>query len=269
MAFKLPAGGGGGTGGGVTQSDLDAHAADSTNVHAIVDTSQLVVTTDTRLSDKRTANPDSVGTLEINSSLKPSGAAVAATEALRALGTTSSTAAAGDHTHAALTADQAAGTASVRTLGTGAQQAAVGSHTHSAAAITNVPALEVTSTNAQAAINEVAAKTVPQIIPVTASTATTTIDLQNFRTRYYRVTLNANTTFAFTNVPANVYSEWQVEVAQDATGGRTIAWPAMRWDGDTVPAPLTAASSVTIYTIWSRGGTPFCAAQVLKSTGAV
>jgi hypothetical protein len=269
MAFKLPAGGGGGTGGGVTQSDLAAHTADTTAVHGITDTSQLVVTTDTRLSDKRVAIPDSVGTLEINSSLKPSGAAVAATEALRALGTTSSTAAAGDHTHAGLTADQAAGTASVRTLGTGAQQAAVGSHTHSAAAITNVPALEVTSTNAQAAINEVAAKTVPQIIPVTASTATTTIDLQNFRTRYYRVTLNANTTFAFTNVPANVYSEWQVEVAQDATGGRTIAWPAMRWDGDTVPAPLTAASSVTIYTIWSVGGTPYRAAQVLKSTVAV
>jgi len=46
------------------------------------------------------------------------------------LGTTSSTAAAGDHTHAGLTADQAAGTASIRTLGTGAQQAAAGNHTH-------------------------------------------------------------------------------------------------------------------------------------------
>jgi hypothetical protein len=83
------------------------------------------------------------------------------------------------------------------------------------------------------------------------------------------VTLNANTTFAFTNVIANVYSEWTVEVAQDSTGGRTIAWPAMRWDLDTVPPPLTAANSVTIYTIWSRGGAPFCATQVLKSTGAV
>ena len=46
------------------------------------------------------------------------------------LGSTSSTAAAGDHTHAGLTADQAAGTASIRTLGTGAQQAAAGNHTH-------------------------------------------------------------------------------------------------------------------------------------------
>jgi hypothetical protein len=268
MAFRLPAGGTG-SGGGVTQSDLQAHADDTTFVHGFADTSQTVVTTDARLSDKRVAVAGSVTALEINAALKPSGTAVAATEALRALGATSSTAAAGDHTHAGLTADQAAGIASVRTLGTGAQQAAVGSHTHSAAAITNVPALEVASTNVQAAINEVAAKTVPQIVSVTASTATTTIDLQNFRTRYYRVTLNANTTFAFTNVPANVYSEWQVEVAQDATGGRTIDWPAMRWDGDAKPAPATAASSVTIYTIWSVGGTPYRAAQAVKSTVAV
>src|SRR5690606_27641284 len=48
-----------------------------------------------------------------------------------ALGATSSTAAAGDHTHAGLTADAAAGTASIRTLGTGATQAAAGNHTHS------------------------------------------------------------------------------------------------------------------------------------------
>jgi hypothetical protein len=94
MALKLPAGGGG-TGGGVTQSDLDTHAADTTAVHGIADTTQLVVTDDFRLGDKRLAKPDSVTALEINSSLKPSGAAVAATEALRALGTTSSTAAAG------------------------------------------------------------------------------------------------------------------------------------------------------------------------------
>jgi len=47
-----------------------------------------------------------------------------------ALGTTSTTAAAGNHTHPGLAADQAAGTASIRTLGTGAQQAAAGNHTH-------------------------------------------------------------------------------------------------------------------------------------------
>jgi hypothetical protein len=266
MAFRLPAGG---TGGGVTQSDLAAHAADTTDIHGFVDTSQTVLTTDSRLSDKRVAIPGSVTALEVGPSLKPSGTAAVTDEALRALGATHATAAFGDHTHPELTPDQAANVASVRTLGPAALQAAPGNHAHSAATVTNVPALEVASTNVQSAINEVAAKTVPQIIPVTASTTTTTIDLQNFRTRYYRVTLNSNTTFSFTNVIANVYSEWTVEVAQDSTGGRTITWPTMRWDVDTIPPPLTAANSVTIYTIWSRGGTPFCAAQVLKSTGAV
>jgi hypothetical protein len=46
------------------------------------------------------------------------------------IGTTATTAAAGNHTHPGLAADQAAGTASIRTLGTGAQQAAAGNHTH-------------------------------------------------------------------------------------------------------------------------------------------
>lgn len=38
----------------VTAADLAAHAADTTAVHGIADTSQLVLTTDTRLSDART-----------------------------------------------------------------------------------------------------------------------------------------------------------------------------------------------------------------------
>ncbi|MDN3244157.1 head fiber protein [Streptomyces sp. ZSW22] len=57
--------------------------------------------------------------------------AVGAGTSSLALGTTASTAAAGNHTHPGLTADQAAGTGSVRTLGTGATQAAAGNHSHS------------------------------------------------------------------------------------------------------------------------------------------
>jgi hypothetical protein len=47
-----------------------------------------------------------------------------------AVGTASNQVAAGNHTHAGLTADQAAGTASIRTLGTGSTQAAAGNHSH-------------------------------------------------------------------------------------------------------------------------------------------
>ncbi|MEV7959306.1 hypothetical protein ACIO6T_41390 [Streptomyces sp. NPDC087532] len=57
-------------------------------------------------------------------------AGAAGTATVRALGTAATTAAAGDHTHAGLTADAAAGTASIRTLGTAATSAAAGNHTH-------------------------------------------------------------------------------------------------------------------------------------------
>lgn len=73
-----------------------------------------------------------------------------------ALGTTASTAAAGNHTHAQLTADQAAATASIRTLGTGAQQAAAGDHTHAglaadqAAATASLRTLGTSATSAAA-----------------------------------------------------------------------------------------------------------------------
>ncbi|XTZ18186.1 hypothetical protein ACQSSU_12830 [Micromonospora echinospora] len=66
-----------------------------------------------------------------------------------AIGSSGTTAAAGNHTHPGLTADQAAGTASVRTLGTGATQAAAGNHSHaglmagSAAAIADSTATDV------------------------------------------------------------------------------------------------------------------------------
>lgn len=45
---------------GAVQSNLDTHAADTTGVHGIADTSALVVTTDSRLSDQRTPTDLSV-----------------------------------------------------------------------------------------------------------------------------------------------------------------------------------------------------------------
>lgn len=73
-----------------------------------------------------------------------------------ALGTTVSTAAAGNHTHAGLSADQAAATPSIRTLGTGAAQAAAGNHTHTgltadqAAATPSIRTLGTAATQAAA-----------------------------------------------------------------------------------------------------------------------
>jgi hypothetical protein len=87
----------------------------------------VVVTNDARLSDTRTPTDGTVTATKIAASLKPSGTAVAADEALRALGTSSSTAAAGNHVHAA-------------------------------SAITFTPAGSIAATNVQAAIEEVASE---------------------------------------------------------------------------------------------------------------
>lgn len=56
---------------------------------------------DARLSDTRTPTDGSVTLAKVSSTLKPSGSAATTDESLRALGTTASTAAAGNHAHAA------------------------------------------------------------------------------------------------------------------------------------------------------------------------
>ena len=73
-----------------------AHEADTTNVHGIADTSAVVLTNDARLSDQRVPTDGSVTAAKVAGSLKPSGTAAAGDEALRALGTSGSTAAAGN-----------------------------------------------------------------------------------------------------------------------------------------------------------------------------
>jgi hypothetical protein len=60
---------------------------------------KYVTDADSRNTDARTPTDGSVTTASVNAALKPSGSAAAGTEALRALGTTASTAAPGDHAH--------------------------------------------------------------------------------------------------------------------------------------------------------------------------
>lgn len=76
------------------------------------------------------------------------------TASVRTLGTGALQAAAGTHTHAGLTADAVAGTASIRTLGTGAQQAAVGSHSHTATQVTATVVGTGSATNVQGILGE-------------------------------------------------------------------------------------------------------------------
>lgn len=137
-----------------------------------------------------------------------------------------------DHKHAMPAGDGPAGTATFRTLGTGAQQAAAGNHNHTSLNLT-------TFTEAQSAL---------------AASATTTLNLNNGTV--FKVSLGTNTTVAFSNVPGSGKTvSITVVFIQDATGGRTISWPAsVKWSNGVQPTQNTTASSVNIYTLFTFDG---------------
>lgn len=65
-------------------------------------------------------------------------------------------------------------------------------------------------------------------------------------------TLTGNVTYTFTapSGPARL----QLRLIQDATGSRTVTWPAsVKWPGGTAPTLSTAASSVDVITLWYDG----------------
>lgn len=65
-------------------------------------------------------------------------------------------------------------------------------------------------------------------------------------------TLTDNVTFTFT-APENV-GRFQLKLIQDATGGRTVTWPAtVKWAGGTAPTISTAANAVDIATFYYDG----------------
>ena len=144
-----------------------------------------------------------------------------------------------DHSHGLPPSDGAAGTASFRTLGAAATQAAPGNHTHTSLDLTGLT--ETRST-------------------VSATGAATSLDLSTGL--YFVVNLSANTTLSFTNPPASgKVASITILATQDATGGRTIAWPTgTKWTGGTQPVQSTAANSVSVYSLFTEdGGTTYYA----------
>jgi hypothetical protein len=68
----------------------------------------------------------------------------------------------------------------------------------------------------------------------------------------HRSTLTGNVTYTFT-APAN-HGRVQIRLIQDATGGRTVTWPAsVRWPGGTAPAVNTGANTIHIVTFFYDG----------------
>ena len=143
-------------------------------------------------------------------------------------------------------------------------------HTHHARDIRFSPTGDISATNVQAAIEEVfaAIETTPTdhgdlfglgdddhpqyvratdggkevVSVVAASGSTETLDLAV--ANYHDVTLTANCTLTLAGATAGVKCSMEILLRQDATGSRTVTWPAsVKWVGAAAPTLQTAANT--------------------------
>jgi len=102
---------------------------------------------------------------------------------------------------------------------------------------------------------------------VTNATTTGTVTLDLSTSNVFHNTLTGNTTFAFSNPPANtkVFS-FSIITVQDATGGRTITWPtSKKFSGGVTPPPTTAANAVDVWSVMTYdGGTSYIVSLSVK-----
>jgi hypothetical protein len=88
---------------------------------------------------------------------------------------------------------------------------------------------------------------------VTATTATTTLDCSTSVNK--RITLQANTTLAFANVPTGCAFSMTLWLIEDAVGGRTVTFPAgSRNPSGVAPGIATGANARNVITITTFDG---------------
>jgi hypothetical protein len=99
----------------------------------------------------------------------------------------------------------------------------------------------------------------------TATTGATTLDLST--ANFFNLTLTGNVTFTFSNPPSGKMMSFTIAAKQDATGGRTITWPAStKWPGASVPPATTTANAVDIWSVMTYdGGTTYVASLSVKN----
>ena len=90
---------------------------------------------------------------------------------------------------------------------------------------------------------------------VTASTTTTSIDLNNGdKASVFKVTMGSNTTITFSNPPAAAGGEvfsFSMITVNDGTAGRTLAFGnTIKWAGGILPTRTTAANAVDVWTFF-------------------
>lgn len=85
------------------------------------------------------------------------------------------------------------------------------------------------------------------------STSTYTIDLDVANA--FDLTLTDDCTLTFDNAQAGVLCSFSLWLRQDATGGRTVTWPAsVVWSEGTAPTLSTAASTYDILVFMTVDG---------------
>lgn len=103
---------------------------------------------------------------------------------------------------------------------------------------------------------------IPATVTITSNAAT--VDFNNGN--HAQITLTANlTTLTISNPPASgTVGMMMLYISQDATGSRTLTWPAsVIWAGGTAPTVTTTASRTDIFTLITRdGGTTYAGAVV-------
>ena len=89
----------------------------------------------------------------------------------------------------------------------------------------------------------------------TLATATGTLGLDLSLYNFFNLTMTGNITVSPTNVPASKAVTLTIIARQDATGGRTITWPAgTKWPGGVVPPATTTANATDLWVLTTYDG---------------
>lgn len=113
---------------------------------------------------------------------------------------------------------------------------------------------DTTATNVQTALQDVFSG---RQYVVTANSGTAyALNQLSGKNHNFKITLTGNCTFTITNPTANV-NGFVLFLKQDATGSRTVTWPAsVDWSGGTAPTLTGTANSVDVFVfITPDGGT--------------
>lgn len=89
----------------------------------------------------------------------------------------------------------------------------------------------------------------------TIAASGTTPDLDLIDGNVFDVTLDNNATFTFSSAVSGFGIGFTLILRQDATGGRTVTWPAsVKWDSGTAPTLGTAANNISLLTFYTVDG---------------